>query len=72
MAGDPKVDQQGLSYSPLRIRASCRCLQRGFRISFAGTRFERLFPGTFRDGILVEPVGIEPTTSSMPWKRSPS
>jgi hypothetical protein len=28
--------------------------------------------GTFRDGVLVEPVGIEPTTSSMPWKRSPS
>ena len=23
-------------------------------------------------GELVEPVGIEPTTSSMPWKRSPS
>jgi hypothetical protein len=30
------------------------------------------FPWTLWEAILVEPVGIEPTTSSMPWMRSPS
>jgi hypothetical protein len=29
-------------------------------------------PQPGEDRVVVEPVGIEPTTSSMPWKRSPS